>query len=317
MINFRAKIFSLLILLITLLISTIVASAQSALEMKKIFKEAESRNLFGEYELAVPLYLNLEKSDNYNIQYKIGACYLNIPGEKDKSIPYLEEAVKHSSYDAKINSIKEKRAPLDSYFFLAKSYMINNQLEKALITFETFKKLALETQEKGGMKNLTFIDQEMQACKNAMNYQETPYSISKRPLGEKFSHGSINENPAVSFDGNAIVFSEQGGIKNTIMFSRKTGEKWQTPVEINSQLKSGDDCNSCSLNKDGTMLFLYKTENFDGNIYSSEFVNNMWTPIKKLNNNINTKYYESHAAISADNKKLYFTSNREGGRRKS
>ena len=38
-----------------------------------------------------------------------------------------------------------------------------------------------------------------------------------------------------------------------------------------------------------------------------------WTPIKKLNKNINTKFYESHASISADGKKLYFTSNRDGG----
>ncbi len=35
--------------------------------------------------------------------------------------------------------------------------------------------------------------------------------------------------------------------------------------------------------------------------------------LKNLNKNINTKYYESHAAISADGKKLYFTSNRDGG----
>ncbi len=61
------------------------------------------------------------------------------------------------------------------------------------------------------------------------------------------------------------------------------------------------------------MLFLYKTDNFDGNIYSSEYVDGTWTPIKKLNKNINTKYYESHASVSANGKKLYFTSNRDGG----
>ena len=42
-------------------------------------------------------------------------------------------------------------------------------------------------------------------------------------------------------------------------------------------------------------------------------LNGAWTPIKKLNKNINTKFYESHASISSDGKKLYFTSNREGG----
>ena len=55
---------------------------------------------------------------------KIGACYLNIPGEKEKAIPYLEAAVRKSSFDARINSFREKKAPLDSYFLLAKAYMI-------------------------------------------------------------------------------------------------------------------------------------------------------------------------------------------------
>ena len=47
--------------------------------------------------------------------------------------------------------------------------------------------------------------------------------------------------------------------------------------------------------------------------YVSRFVKYSWTPVEKLNKNINTKYYESHASVSSDGKKLYFTSNREGG----
>ena len=42
-------------------------------------------------------------------------------------------------------------------------------------------------------------------------------------------------------------------------------------------------------------------------------MNDEWTPIIKLNKNINTKFYESHASVSADGKRLFFTSNREGG----
>jgi hypothetical protein len=124
MINLRIKIFSRLLQVITLLFLSAALSAQSNVEMKKIFAEAESSILFEEYELANPLYLLLDRPDNFNIKYKIGTCYLNIPGEKDKAIPYLESAVMHSSYDAKINSFREKRAPLDAYFFLGKKLLI-------------------------------------------------------------------------------------------------------------------------------------------------------------------------------------------------
>ena len=129
---------------------------------------------YEEYELANQLYLLLDTADNLNIKYKIGNCYLNIPGEKEKSIPYLEAAVKTATYDSKTESFKEKRAPLDSYFSLSKAYLINNQLDKALSTLQTFNKLARETSSKGGMKNLEYIDQQIQACKNAIQYKENP-----------------------------------------------------------------------------------------------------------------------------------------------
>jgi len=313
MVKFRVKIISVSLQLLTLVIFPVAASAQPSSEMKKIFAKAESYYLYEEYELANQLYLLLDSPDNLNIKYKIGTCYLNIPGEKEKSIPYLEEAVKTASYDSKPESFKEIKAPLDAYFSLAKAYLINNQLEKALSTLQTFSKLARETMPKGGMKNFEYIDQQIQACKNAIQYKENPIVFSKKTLGSDFNQGSINDNPAVSFDGNTIVYTERRGIVNAIFFSKKERGKWQPPIEITAEINAGEDCSSSSLNNDGTELFLYKTDNYDGVIYSSNFVNGAWTPVKKLNKNINTKFYESHASISSDGKKLYFTSNRDGG----
>ena len=313
MLKLRVKIISFSLQLLTLVIFPVAASAQSSSEMKKIFAKAESYYLYEEYELANQLYLLLDSTDNLNIKYKIGTCYLNIPGEKEKSIPYLEAAVKTASYDSKPDSFKEKKAPLDAYFSLAKAYLINNQLEKALTTLQTFSSLARETKAKGGMKNFEYIDQQIQACKNAIQYKENTVEFSKKSMGTDFNQGSINDDPAVSFDGNVIVYTEHRGIANAIFYSKKERGKWQTPIEITAEINAGEDCTSSSLNNDGTELFLYKTDNYDGAIYSSQFVNGAWTPIKKLNKNINTKFYESHASISSDGKKLYFTSNRDGG----
>ena len=311
--KFRVKTISIFLQLLTLVISPLVVSAQSADEMKKIFAQAESYYLFEEYDLANQLYILLDSPDNMNIKYKIGTRYLNIPGEKEKSIPYLEEAVKTASYDSKTESFKEMRAPLDAFFFLGKAYMINNELEKALSTFQTFNKLAGETKNKGGMQNLEYIEQQIQACKNAILFKEKPIVFSKTDLGSNFKQGSINDNPAVSFDGNTIAYTERRGAVNVIFFSKKENGKWQPPIEITAEINAGEDCSACSLNSDGTEMFIYKNDNFDGALYSTTYVNGAWTPIKKLNKNINTKYYESHASISSDGKKLYFTSNKPGG----
>jgi hypothetical protein len=311
MVKFRVEINFKLLQLLTLVIMPAIANGQSAAEMKNIFAQAESYYLYGEFELANQLYILLDAPDNQNIKYKIGVCYLNIPGEKEKSVPYLEEAVKNASYEAKEDQFREKRAPLDAYFYLGKAYMINNDLEKGLNTLETFKRLSGESGLK--MENQDFIPQQILACNNAIKMQANPKDFRKKLLGKGFSQGSIDENPAVSFDGNTIVFTERRGITNVIWFSKKQRGAWQIPVDITADLKAGEDCSSCSLNNDGTELFLYKTDNYDGAIYSSLYVNDAWTPIKKLNKNINTKFYESHASVSADGKKLFFTSNREGG----
>jgi hypothetical protein len=311
--KFRGKILFLRLQLLTLIIFPVAAFSQSTKELKEIFAQAESYYLYEEYELANQLYIIMENPENLNLSYKIGTCYLNIPDEKEKAIPYLESAVKNAVYDAKTGSFKEKRAPLDAYFYLAKAYMINNDLEKGLNTLQTFTNLAEETQKKGGMENLEFVDQQMLACKNAIQFVKNPITLSKKNLGSGFSQGSMNENPAVSFDGNTIVYTERRGLLNVILFSKKIRGRWQTPVEITAQLNAGEDCSTSALNRDGTELFLYKNDVFDGNIYSSKFINDAWTPIIKLNRNINTRFYESHASVSADGKRLFFTSNREGG----
>lgn len=311
--KFKGIISCLLLQLLTLMLFPNDAFSQSSSENKNIFNQAESYYLYEEYELANQLYLLLDTPGNLYIKYKIGNCYLNITGEKEKAVPYLEEAVKDASYEAKSGSYKEMRAPLDAYFSLAKAYMINNDPEKGLNTLETFKRLAQETAGKGGMKNLSFIDQQIQACENAISLKVKPSFFTKKILGTYFSQGAINENPSVSYDGNTLVYTERRGIVNAIYCSRKQNGKWQPPVDITSQLAGGEDCSSCSLNSDGTELYLYKTDNYDGAIYTSSYKNGSWTPATRLNKNINTKYYESHAAISADGKKLYFTSNREGG----
>ena len=311
--NFRVKTIGILLQLLTLVIFSYAATAQSSSEKKKIFTQAETFFLYEEYKLANQLYIQLETPNNLNIKYKIGTCYLHIAGEKEKSIPYLEEAVKDATYDSKTKSFKEKRAPLDSYFSLAKAYIINKDFEKGLTTLHTFSKLSEETRTKGGMQNFDYIDQQIQSCKNAIELMKNPVIFSKKQMGSDFSHCPVNDNPAVSFDGNTIVYTERRGNLNSILCSKKIKGKWQPPIDITSELNAGGDCSSCSLNYDGTELFLYKTGNYDGEIYSSNYANGVWVPIKILNRNINTKFYESHAAISADGKKLYFTSNRDGG----
>jgi len=287
------------------LLIAVQISAQNG-ELRNIFKEAESHYLFGEYELANPLYLILDDymADNANIKFKIGNCFLHIPDEKTKAIPYLEDAVKKASYDASPGKYREKNAPLEAYYSLASAYKINYEFERALSTYARLKELMSDEQM---LENADFIDQQISACYNAMEAVEKPILFGTKNLGPKINLGSFNINPVISGDGNTMAFTESRGLENTIYYVRKENGEWGEPVNISGQLGGSTDCSTSCLNYDGTELYLYKQDNFDGNIYVSNFKNGSWSEISKLNNNINTKYYESHASISSDGQKLYFT----------
>jgi len=281
-------------------------------DIRDIFIEAESHYLFGEYELANPLYLILDEymADNANIKFKIGYCYLHIPDEKTKAIPYLEEAVKNASYDANPDSFRETRAPLEVYFALASAYRINYEFEKAIETYARLNELLTDREM---LENADFIDQQMRACRTAITFLEKPLEFNSQNMGPGVNLGSVNTNPVVSGDGNTLVYTEKRGLENTIYCLKKDAGEWGEPLDITSQLGGETDCASSSLNMDGTELYLYKNDNFDGNIYMSSHKNGTWSKIKKLNRNINTRFYESHACISPDGTRLYFTSNRDGG----
>lgn len=293
-------------------LSMSVSLAQSKSELKEFFIEAESHLLYGEYEKANEIFmvLNQMMPENANIQYKIGNCYLHIPHEKTKAIPFLQSATANAEYGAKTTRFNENRAPLDAYFSLGNAFRINNNLDKAILTYAKFKELLSGG---NGMVNSDFVDQEIMACKNAKKLMEAPLDFTKKTLGEKINIVAINHKPAVSGDGNTLVYTCEMGEENSIYMSQKVGGKWSPPSEITSQLSNQRDISSSSLNYDGTQLFIYKLDDFVGNIYVSNYSDGSWSKILKLNNNINTKYYESHASISKDGNMLFFVSNRDGG----
>ena len=58
------------------------------------------------------------------------------------------------------------------------------------------------------------------------------------------------------------------------------------------------------------MLFVYRSDKGNGDIYYSELNNNgKWSILKEFPV-INSQYRETHASLSPDGKTLYFTSDR-------
>lgn len=284
--------------------------AQSKAEIKELFSEAESYFLFEEYNEALPIYKDLSRlfPENNKLNYRIGICYLNTPGDKELSVSYLEKAINDINPKYKERSIKETGAPLDAYFYLGDAYRVNNKLEQAIETYTYFKK---NLDEKVYDKNI--VDHQIRTCQNAIKLQKTPLYINYTNLGGTINTRRSDFSPVVSGDEQTLVYTQKLAFYDAVFFSRKVNGNWSNPINLTPDFHIDQDFYSSSLSFDGKTLYLYKNDNYDGNIYTSKYVDGRWQPVEKLNENINTKYWESHACESKDGQTLYFTSNRKGG----
>ncbi len=284
--------------------------AQPQSDSKDMFLEAESYFLFEEYTDALPLYqkiLRLEP-DNYNICYKIGICYLNDPYQKQKSIQYLEKAIQGISKNYKENSYKEKQAPPDAYFYLGNAYRVNNKLKDAIKIYKHFKEILDPV-----VYDVSIVDKQIKACEIAITVEKRPNYIVKQNLGDDINSRFAEINPLVSGDESTLVFTKKLQFYDAVFYSKKENGKWGYPINLTPSFELDGNSYCTGLSWDGSELFVYRSDGFDGNIYYSYKTADKWTKLEKLNDNINTKYWESHASLSPDGKTLYFTSNRKGG----
>ena len=300
------------LVLLTWLLATFinpVLFSQSKEIMRNNFYDAESWILFEAYKDALPLYQQLLKSypDNSNFKYRIGQCYMNISGEKIRAVSYLEDAVKNINPKYKEGKFNETGAPYDALYYLANAYRINNQIDKALKTYEQFRKNL-----NSDVYDTTVVNLQIQSCRNAKELMNMPLFVKTKKLGIKINGVTNDFNPVVSDKEDLLVFSRSQAFYDALMYSLKVNGEWSEPLNMNELLKVDKDLFPTSISKDDKDLYLYSSADYDGIIYTSSFENGTWSPILKLNENINTKYWESHATISHDNKNLFFTSNRKG-----
>ena len=299
--------FILISLLVTIVIPDVFS--QSRTEIKNMFYDAESWILFEDYKEALPIYQQLLKINptNSNYKYRIGQCYINTPGEKEKAVSYLEDAVRDINPDYQEGKFKERQAPYDALYYLANAYRINNQIDKALETYTKFKQNLDPSVYDSAIVNL-----QIQSCLNAKVLMAEPLFVREKILGSSINDRNSEYNPVVSDNEDLIVFARSEAFYDAILYSLKSNGVWGVPQNMNELLKVDKDLFPTSISKDGKTLYLYSSADYDGIIYRSTFENGKWSPIVKLNDNINTKYWESHATVSHDDKRLYFTSNRKG-----
>lgn len=304
---------SALVAILLMFFLNISVHAQKSARLKEIHRDADYFFDREDYREAISQYMYLIDNgyESSNIRFRIGVCYLNIPGEEIRAIPYLEEASKNISVKYKPQEIEETKAPLHTLFFLGNAYRINNELAKALATYDKF------VTHPGffGKYNLSIVDTEIRACERAKSIQDNPVQVDWVNLGDPINTETSETCPVVSGNDSVLVYLSAQKLYNAIFCCRKVGEnQWSDPENLNPQVISDGDFYPTGLSYNGRELFLIKKTGKSSDIYVSEYHNGSWSPAKRLNDNVNSPDMENYASVSPDGQTLYFTSNRSSSR---
>lgn len=305
--------FKFLYTLLVALFLTPIASAQKANYFKRVFVDAEYYFLYEEFKDAVPLYLEILSAypDNANISYRIGVCYLNIPNEKHKSVPFFQNAIKKVSPSYKEGYFTEYNAPRDVFLQYGIALRIQGDFEKALLVFETYRSM-LSEQDANEFKEL---DKQIQYISFAKEMKANPVQVKFTSVGRAINTRFSELNPMISADGRLMVYTSTQQFYNAILISYFEKGEWTHPVNLNSQMLADGPIKSVGISGDGNTIVLSRNDNDDYNLYTSSYdaYRKVWSPMVRLPKEVNTRYWENFGSFNHRGDTLYFSSNKPGG----
>lgn len=244
--------------------------------------------------------------DNANINYRIGISYLNIPGEKEKSIPHLEKAVTKVNQNYREGNFKEENAPFDAYLFLGNAYRIAYRLDESIKAYQSY----IELSDKDS-KEIEYARSEIKACERAKEAIKNPIDLNKENIGGLYNSAFNNFNTVLAYNGTAMAYMSEQRFYDAIFYMEIENGRFTNPNNITPQIESDGDQYVTALSYDGTKMLLTKISNFDADIMISNFEARRWSKSENLGKPVNSKFFESHGSFSPDGKTLFFTSNRK------
>ncbi|TAL62921.1 MAG: hypothetical protein EPN85_01285 [Bacteroidetes bacterium] len=291
---------------------------------KAIFDKAEAYMMDENYEKALPYYDSLiafnYKNGSWN--FKLGLCYLNSASEYSKSIVYLESAVATASVNTKDNSFKEDKAPFISFLYLGEAYHRNFRFDDAIEAYRKFMPFIIKNKF-----YITYVDYKIQTCKYAKELTANPVNMLIKNLGAEINSPYADYSPVLSADESFLFYTsrrpeniggktdDDGKYFEDIYVSYRMEDEtgWQPAKNVGAPINTSGHEATIGTSVDGQILFIYKDDEDSGSIYITSFQGDNWSVPEKVKGDVNSKYWETHATLSADGNTLYFVSNRPGG----
>lgn len=287
------------------------AAVKSIKKGDKLFTKAPSSS-----KLAIPYYLTAHEINpqSASLNYKISVCYLD-SYEPYKALPFAKKAYQ-----------LEPTFTEDLEFILAQAYHKADKFDSALVHYNSFRTRA------GSLPglDLKWVDKLGEECQNGIALAKLKTNYTIRNLGEPVNTISSEYVPVLRADGEYMYYTARVEPNTTNMKASKLSKFDYAPYEALYRAKKLDDTTFTSISKvqilrdaskrhescvsmsaDGKALYFYNGNNKD-EIRFSEYIDGNWSATKPVMG-IDSRGYETHISVSADGRKAYVVSDREGG----
>ena len=275
------------------------------------------------YPLAYDLYDKLYAQSPKNAEYKfrLGYASLHYPEKKSRAIEIFED-------------IKRSDNSPEADYYLGKAYHINYRFDEAVVKFESYLKAKVGNDKVKEEEKPMIEDAKLglQNCKNGIELIAKKVFADIKNIGSPINTEEIEGVPVISADEAVMIYTyagkkstggllnddlkpdtENGSYHEDIFISTRTLDStWSEPTGIANLNTIANDA-AVALSPDGQTLFMFVSNNDEGDLYSSSLSGTDWSKPSRLNKNINTDKWEGSCSITSDGRYLYFASEREGG----
>ncbi len=263
------------------------------------------KSFTGTYLLALECYLEAQKynSDNPELNYKIGVCYL-LSLQKSKSLEYFRKSFQ----------LKNEVAA-DIHLMLARGYHCNYQFDSAIVEYQIHK-TAIPSEN---IEEFKHIEKYISECKIGKELVKTPVSVRIENIQEINSEFA-EYCPLVSADEEIMIFTarkhdtqgketdpmDKQFFEDIYISKKMSNKKWSKPLNIGEPLNTPQHDATVGFSPNGQEMLIY----FEGDIFISRLNGEKWVEPEILPPTINTQYIENSACFSFDGNSIFFVSNK-------
>ena len=251
--------------------------------------------------------------NNSLLTYKLGNCYL-YSKYKTSALQYFNKAFKLNPNVAK-----------DIHKKIGRSYQFKYLFDNALENYQLYRSVLDNSKDQ---EEVISVARLMEQCRTAKELMKHPERVWIDNLGKKINTKYPEYSPMINADESVIIFTtrresgigdeldyeDMGFMEDVFTSYKDENGEWVQSFGLDENINTKSHDATSGFSNDGLTIFVYYGYKGMGDIYVSKKIDGVWTKAKSIGKKINGKNtHETSACLSYDGKKLFFSSNREGG----